>query len=44
MYPQEENLTEKHTIPMVTEIYEENSSLFMTGILQKDKTSSLRNH
>jgi hypothetical protein len=51
MHRQEENLTENHTISVVSEIdtnnKEENSSLFMENILQKGKTkvetSSLRN-
>jgi hypothetical protein len=38
MHQKEENLTENHTTPMVTEIYEENSSLLMTSILLRDKT------
>jgi hypothetical protein len=43
MHPQEENLPENHTITMVSEINnqqstnEENSSLFLNSILKKGK-------
>ncbi len=45
MHGKEENLTENLSTPMVSDIYtkqainEENSSLFMDSILEKEKTS-----
>jgi hypothetical protein len=43
MHRKDENLTENHTTPMVSDIYtkqstnEENSGLFMNSIFEKDK-------